>query len=309
MRVFDTHSDTISKILDTNESLLKNTADIDINRMMAYESYAQFFAAFIDIKYHPIAYQRCKDIIQKFNEEIEKNKDTISFCRTYADLQKSSMDNKVGAFLSIEGGECIRTMNDLEEFYELGVRCIALTWNKSNHIASGVGDNSPTYGLTEFGRDMVRYMNELGIIIDVSHLHESAFWDIARISSKPIIATHSNAKTICNHRRNLSDDQLCAIFEMGGVVGMNFYPLFLNDTRYATLEDIVSHAQHMMELGGEKQIGFGADLDGVDSLPIGFQSCMDYECIRNEFLKHNFGENVISDIEYNNFNRFLRNFA
>lgn len=305
MKIFDTHCDTISAVLDSGETLYDNTRHIDLKRIKAYEQYTQFFAAFIDPAYYSDPQKRCMDIIYKFYQEMERNQHLISFCRSGAEYIQTLKNKNAAAFLSIEGGECITDIQALERFYELGVRCIALTWNHTNHIASGVGDSSPQYGLTAFGKEVVRYMNRLGILIDVSHLHEKAFWDVLRVSDAPVIATHSNARAVCSHKRNLSDEQFRAVIQCGGCVGLNFYPPFLDDSGQADIMSIARHAAHFAELGGEKHIGFGADLDGVSSLPEGFYSCADYPEVEETFLHYGMDENFIFDIEYRNFERFL----
>lgn len=307
MQIFDTHCDTISRILDSGEGLYKNNAHIDIERMRKYSHYTQFFAAFIGTEYSTNAYRRCINIIDKFDEEIEKNKEYISFCRDYNDLEKSKKDKKISAFLSIENGECIDTVDRLYEFYERGVRAIALTWNHSNNIASGVMDENPSFGLTEFGREIVREMNKLGIMIDVSHISDKAFWEIMSITQKPIIATHSNLRSVCSSERNLTDEQFKAVVECGGCVGVNLYPPFLNDSGKATFDDIRKHIDKFLALGGEDSIGIGADFDGVDYLPNMINSCSDLKTLFETNLNFEYGQIVISKLKYGNFERLLRN--
>lgn len=306
MKIIDTHCDTISCLLDNGKGLYENNMHVDIRRMKHYDGYAQFFAAFIDPVYYKNARQRCFDIIQKLYSEIELNSNNILLCKNAYDYDKAINEQKIGAFLSIEGGECIPDINTLEYYYELGVRCIALTWNNTNHIAAGVMDDNPEFGLTEFGREVVSKMNELGILADVSHLHEKAFWDVVRVTKKPVIASHSNAKSICAHRRNLTDEQIREIINMHGYVGLNFCPDFLADGGNADILDIARHAEHFLELGGEKCIGFGADFDGIDKLPKGVGGCESYYDIEKSFLNYGIGQTVISNIEHRNFERILR---
>lgn len=306
MKIIDTHCDTISCLLDDNQGLYENRLHIDMKRMKQYEQYTQFFAAFIDPVYYDAPKQRCMNIIHKLYNEIDKNNQDIILCKSASDYNHA--ENKIRAFLSIEGGECITDIGALEEYYELGVRCIALTWNYTNALAAGVADNAPTYGLTNFGKEVVRKMNELGIFIDVSHLHERAFWDVLNITTTPIIATHSNAKAICPHRRNLTDEQFREIVRIGGYVGLNFYPSFLSPRNEANISDIARHAIHFMELGGEHNIGFGADFDGISTLPCGICGCQDYVSVEEQFLNYGADKTVISDIEYGNFERVLYKF-
>jgi membrane dipeptidase len=308
MKIIDTHCDTISCLLDSGKNLYKNNIHIDIDRMRHYDGYAQFFAAFIDPVYYKSARQRCLDIIKKLYNELDLNSDNILLCKNAYDYDEAMKEEKIGAFLSIEGGECIPDINTLELYYELGVRCIALTWNNTNHIASGVMENNPEFGLTDFGREVVSKMNELGILIDVSHLHEKAFWDVVRVTKKPVIASHSNAKSICSHKRNLTDEQFREIVNMGGYVGLNFCPAFLADGGNAGILDILRHAEHFLSIGGEKYIGFGADFDGVEKLPEGICGCESYYAIEKSFLNYGIGQTVISAIEHHNFERILHEY-
>ncbi len=260
MEFFDAHADTISELLDKNAELLRNDLHIDAKRLLAYPAYTQVFAAFIAPRYRDSAMERAEAIIEKFYAETQKC--GITVCKSYSDWENAKTPIK--AFLSLEGGEPIRTVEDLNKLYELGVRMIAPTWNFKNKIACGVMEKEDT-GLSAFGEKIVCEMNRLGIIIDVSHLSERSFWDVCRITKRPICASHSNSKSVKDNLRNLTDEQFVAIAKTGGVIGINFYPPFLGDS----IEDIVRHIDHFLSLGGEDNIGLGSDFDGVDCLPDG----------------------------------------
>ena len=239
---------------------------IDMERLCQYPSYTQVFAAFVAPEYRDCAMERTLCILEKFHREAAQN--GITVCKSYSDWENAKTNVK--AFLSIEGGEAISSLADLERLYELGVRMIAPTWNFRNHIACGVMESEDT-GLTPFGRELIREMNRLGIIIDVSHLSQKSFWDICDISQKPVCASHSNSRSVKNHPRNLTDEQFVKIKEMGGVVGINFYPPFLGDD----ISDATRHIERFLSLGGEDNIGLGSDFDGVDSLPGGMCGVQD----------------------------------
>lgn len=268
--IFDAHCDTISELLNQNKRLCKNDMHIDMERLSNYRSYTQVFAAFIDPVYKEIAMQRAEEIINNFYRETKEN--NITVCKSFSDWENAK--TPVKAFLSLEGGDPIESIEDLHKLYRLGVRMIAPTWNFSSKIACGICEKTDT-GLSEFGKATVAEMNRLGIIIDVSHLSPKSFEDIAKISRKPLCASHSCSKSLNGHIRNLTDEQFLKIKESDGVVGINFYPRFLGED----MSDIVHHINHFLSLGGEDNIGLGSDFDGVERLPCGIAGVQDMEKI------------------------------
>lgn len=268
MKIFDAHADTVSRLFDEEKSLSENDIHIDAVRLSAYESYTQVFAAFIAPEYKACAMERAKKMIARLYEEADGC--GITICKNYDDW--AAAGTKVKAFISLEGGEPISSVADVKELYDLGVRMLAPTWNYRNELACGVAEEDDT-GLTELGARVIREMNRLKIITDVSHLSEKSFWDVAKISQMPIVASHSNSRAVTNHRRNLTDAQFMKIKETGGCVGINFYPPFLGDE----IADVVRHIDHFIALGGEDNVGFGSDFDGVDALPCGIRGAEDME--------------------------------
>ncbi len=280
--VFDAHCDTLCIAADKGRSLRKNDAMIDFRRMSRYKSYTQIFACWIEPKYLPRALERGMKLIDTYYENPCNYKN-------------------IRTILSIEGGELISSVEVLRNLYRLGVRIIALTWNYSNHIASGADEKDTERGLTEFGKIIVNEMNRIGMYIDVSHLNDRSFYDIEKITNVPIIATHSNSRSICRHRRNLTDDMFKRIVRSGGCVGINFYPPFLNERNRADIDDIVCHIEHFMSLGGENSIGIGADFDGVDALPEGINGCEDVYKVFDRLLQLNYSEDLVEKISHKNF--------
>ena len=288
--IFDTHCDTLCCVLDDNKSLVKNDCHIDLERLEQYQSYTQVFACFIDPMYKSCAAERTMNLIDTFH-------------RSTANLPQN-----VKAILSIEGGEGIYSLAALRNYYRLGVRIAALTWNFSNHIASGAFGKDEAKGLTEFGKKVVNEMNALGMLIDVSHLNRKSFYDIAEITKMPIIATHSCSDAICPHVRNLTDDQFNIIKQSGGCVGINFYPTFLTDGGKCTVDDIVKHIDHFMELGGEDNIGIGADFDGVDCLPDGIGGAQDVYKVFDRLLQKGYTDEQIEKISHKNFEKIMEKY-
>ena len=287
--VFDAHCDTLCKMTDEGADFYENDCEVDLKRMRAYRSYTQVMACYIAPEYRKTARRR-----------------TLTLIDTYRRAVDNTDSGSVKTILSIEGGEGIETVADLEKYYSLGVRMAALTWNKSNHLAGGAHERDISRGLTDFGREVVRRMNELNMLIDVSHLNDRSFYDIAEISDLPIIASHSNSRAVCNHVRNLTDDMFKIIAKTGGCTGINLYPMFLTKTHHAVIDDIVRHIEHFMALGGENHIGVGADFYGVDGhLPDGISGCQDLYKLFDRLLQLNYTEEQVEKISHENFKRLF----
>lgn len=292
MKIFDAHADTPTRLLDKNKSLTRNDLHIDFERLSKNKS-VQAFAVFCDPKYKDTANERVMSVIENFIKEAEKCK--IHLIKNIADIE---MSDGVTGIITLENGDVIQAVCDVDKLKNLGIMMIAPTWNFRNHLACGVLEEEDT-GLTDFGEKVIKRMNELGILIDVSHLSEKSFWDVCKLSQKPVCASHSNSKTVCNHPRNLTDEQFLKIHDMNGCVGINFYPPFLGDN----ISCVVNHINHFLSLGGEDNIGIGSDFDGVDSLPLGIEGCQDMEKVIKMLP---YSTKVRKKIAYENFLRVLR---
>lgn len=197
----------------------------------------------------------------------------IKICKNYADLNNSIINKKLSVIMHIEGAEAIgNNLENLDTLYDLGLRSIGPVWSRPTLFAHGVPFKFPSSpdtgdGLTDLGKELIKECNKRNIIIDLSHLNEKGFWDIAKISQSPLIATHSNAHSICPHSRNLTDRQLSAIKDTGGIVGVNFAPAFLRtDGKMLTntnLDIILRHFDYLIEKLGDDKVGFGSDFDGA----------------------------------------------
>ena len=185
----------------------------------------------------------------------------IALCRTQAEIDAAVGRGQIAFVLAIEGAECVQDgVESLRVFYELGVRVMGLTWNQRNLLAEGVGEERAGGGLTELGRVFVQEANRLGIILDVSHLSVKSFWDLIDASEAPVIASHSNAKALCCHRRNLDDDQIRALAQKGGIVGVNAVPSFIDDDpQNASLERMLDHIDYIAGLIGQERVALGPD--------------------------------------------------
>ena len=193
----------------------------------------------------------------------------VALCRTMAEVDAAYAAGRIAFVLAMEGGEPVQDgIESLRVFYELGVRVFGFTWNQRNLLAEGIGEERAAGGLTELGREMVAEANRLGIVLDVSHLSVKSFWDMIEVSDAPIIASHSNAKALCGHRRNLDDDQIRALAAKGGVIGINGVAAFItDDPEHASLGKMLDHLDYIANLAGVEQLVLGPDF--VDYLRVG----------------------------------------
>ena len=291
LTICDIHCDTATKIYDNN-----------INLELSTLANTQFFAVFISPEYYKNPQKRCFDVINYMYNQINKNHKKITLCKDLHDIEKATSTNKISALLSIEGGEVIKELDDLEMFYNLGIRMITLTWNFDNHIA---GANGSEIGLSTFGKKVIEKMNELGIIADLSHASTKTFFDVLEITNKPIVLSHSNSYTICPHKRNVTDQQFQELIKNNGCLGINFYPDFLTNSKKAYISDIISHIEYFLSLGGENNISIGSDFDGVDYTANDVNSARDIYKIFNILSQKGVSDEIIEKIAYKNIYRVI----
>lgn len=291
--IFDGHCDTVLDIFNKKRSLGEKSdySHLDIPRMKKGGVNVQFFAAFIEEIYKPNAsLKRTLQLIDCIYQQIEKNKEEISIATDYEQIKNTIEADKIAAILSIEGGEALEgDLGVLRMLYRLGVRLLTLTWNQRNQIADGVGESQTGSGLTEFGFKVIDEMNKLGMLIDVSHLSETCFWEVIKRSKSPIVASHSNCYALCPHLRNLKDEQIKAIAEKGGIIGITFVPDFLtNEKRETTIKDVTEHIDYLVKRVGVDYVGLGSDFDGTKVLPLGLEGVDKITNITKELLKQGY---------------------
>ena len=219
------------------------------------------------------------------------------------------LKHQASTLLAIEeGGAIDGSLEALRMLYELGVRAITLTWSNRNDIADGINEEVTGGGLTVFGRSVVAEMNRLGMLVDVSHISTKSFWDVMQVTTKPIIATHSNAKTLCSHPRNLNDEQIKAIADNDGMIGITFAGQFLEeDYNNACIESVYRHIDYMLNLvGNDDHIGFGSDFDGISHPPYNIKGVQDYVPLVEYLSKKNYSEETIKKITHQNVLELLK---
>ena len=293
MRVFDAHCDTLDLLTDKN-SLYDCETHYNLKKAGLYDTHIQVAAIWIDSDIHDIS-KRTDSLIKRFEKETEN----VGVIKSANDLKSALGTNMI---LGIEGGEAIgKSVKNLQTLFDRGVRIITLVWNHDNEIAGCA--MSGEKGLTAFGGEIIAQMEKLGIMVDVSHLSERGFYDVVGAACKPFAASHSNSKKICNHFRNLTDDQFRCIIDTGGVAGINLYPEFLGEN--ADTDTVIRHIEHFMSLGGENNVGIGADFDGIDCLPKGICGTQDLEKIAEKLLKLKYTEDLVEKIMYKNMERIF----
>ncbi len=303
--VIDTHCDSASM---QSFCLDKSAGHLDLERMRAYAHWTQFFAIYTKTTLgETAAWQQCTAILENLKQQLKRNADKIVQVTNAAQITAAHESGKTAALISLEGAGPIGSdLSRIDVLYDAGVRCVSLTWNDANLFASGAGALHPKFGLTPLGVQAVEKLNTLGILVDVSHLSERAFWDVEAHSKAPFIASHSCAKKLCAHRRNLTDSQFAALMRAGGAVGINYYPMFLARRGDAATEDVVRHIEHFMALGGENHIGLGSDFDGIDCTPVDLCGVQDVHRIFERLAQLNYTQLQIEKIAGGNFYKVIQ---
>lgn len=307
MFICDCHCDTLTELYKKQTSLYSNDQHFDIKRQIELGGGLQFCAIFVpthEFRYYGgLRYTLC--LLDKYRQEIKKMQadgiDVLPVLTT-ADAA-DALNHKAATLLAIEeGGAIDGSLEALRCLYDLGVRAMTLTWSNRNDIADGINEAATGGGLTVFGRQVVQEMNRLGMLVDVSHIAPAGFWDVIETSSKPIIATHSNAKSLCSHPRNLDDKQIAAINKNDGLIGITFAGQFLEeDYNDACIDSVYRHIDYMLNLmGNDEHIGFGSDFDGISHPPYNIKGVQDYRPLIEYLQSKNYSDETIAKITHRN---------
>lgn len=303
--VFDLHCDTALKLMGGKTGvpadLRRNEFHIDLERASKLPGYCQCFACFttpgMKDWYHKSPVTIFEQELESVRRELERNSDMIAQAFTAQDVLDNQEAGKMSAILTIEGPAGIDfDPGMLELMYKVGFRITSLGWNEQNVLC---GSNKTGGGLTDLGREYIKEAQRLGMIIDVSHCSDEAFWDMIDCTQAPIIATHSNSRSVCGHSRNLTDDMFRAIVQTGGVAGFNQCAPFVGDK--PDLDTACDHFLRFMELDPDgKHIALGGDLDGCDELPAGFDGVQSYPALAQRLLERGLSDENLQDIFWNN---------
>lgn len=321
MKAFDLHCDTLDALAmrdsgpwaeqaaSSEGDLVHNNLALDTSRMAEAGAWAQCFAVFVpdDLSGYPgldplAFYRRVRDY---FKAQCGAHNDALAQVRDARDIEGILASGRVAALLTVENGSPVGDDLDVvDEWTEDGVKMVTLTWNGRNTIGSG---HDTSEGLSPFGRDVVRSLEERKIVVDVSHLNDEGFWDLMKVVKRPFAASHSNLRAVCGHRRNLTDDQFRAIAGMGGIVGINYYIDFVRDgangPSAVSFDDLSAHIERMLDLGGEHVVALGSDFDGCLP-PAWLSSCEQLPSFHQRIIEH-FGQDVARRLFFENAHEFF----
>lgn len=306
VKIIDTHCDVLYKLQQTKNLDFKNanTLQTNLKKLKSGNVKVQFFAIFLapNTPSDKVWEKTLKQINLFHSEILTKNPEMIHI-KKWKQINKLKT-HEIGAVLTLEGAESFgNDVQKLQQLYKAGILSIGLTWNKANLCADGVGEPRGA-GLTILGREVVMRNNKQQVLTDVSHLSEKGFWEVIELAHYPI-ASHSNTKKICNHPRNLSDEQIKALIEKDSQIHLVFYPPFIKEeTKEVNIRNVIEHIDHICSLGGEKNIGFGSDFDGIDHHVKDLEDASKYQNLINELLKY-YSVEQVHRFAYDNFINYL----
>lgn len=306
--MIDLHNDCIDMMISNpsyNFSIWNNTNHTDIPRLKFGEVDVQFFALWVNPNTYSNHYEHTLTMINKFNSIMTDNPLSIQQAYNMNEAVNIAEQGKIAAVIGVEGGHSIEnSLEKLENLYNAGMRYMTITWNNAldwaiphNH------QNTLTQGLSEFGRDVIRKMDTLGVIIDVSHVGIKTIQDILEVTTNPIIASHSGVRSITNNSRNLYDWQIQDIANSGGVIGVVFYPNFLTGTNNATITNVIQHINHIVNLVGIDYVAIGSDFDGIGRTPVGLENVSKFPNLTSALIQQGYSQNDVEKILGGNFRR------
>lgn len=294
---FDAHCDTLTKFNSLRQSSRNH---IDLLRLHHYAPAAQVMAIWAPPGFDgPMAFRR---IMLTVGRELKENSDLAVLCTSVEEADAAAKNDMVAVFLSVEGANLLRcSVAGLLDAYRRGVRMVTLCWNKDNRLCGSAMDTGA--GLTADGVRFVNACWEKGVAVDLSHASEKTFWDVMRIAKRPVLCSHSNAKSVCDHPRNLTDAQISAIVHNEGCIGLNLCPAFLGLGR--NMDAVLAHIDHFLCMDARENLCLGTDFDGIESLPEGIVGVESMEELYEQMLAHRFSEALVQDIFFHNLHRFL----
>jgi len=309
--VVDTHCDTLKCLLpeftcprdsmwddrsDIGMGVRSNLGHVDVPRLLDGGVDCQVFAVSSErsrTPTHPL--RTALEMIDRFYRECESC-GSLTPVTSHDEVLDAKREGMVAGLLSIEGADVIEgKIEMLRVFHRLGVRMVGLVHSIRNQLADGVTDRRTGGGLSELGAQAVEELDRLGMIIDISHINDEGFWDVLDHTKHPVIASHSNSRAVCSHPRNMTDEMIVALAENGGVTGMNFAPSFVHPEQ-ATLQGVVDHIDHIVELVGPDHVGLGSDFDGIPYTPVGLEDVTKMPGITEELVNREYSELDIKKI-------------
>jgi membrane dipeptidase len=346
----DSHIDTVQRVLVMGEDLGKrwDVGHVDIPRLRAGGVHAPFFALWTPVYFSGAeAVRRTLDLRDAMQSVLDSHSDKVELATTATDIKRIVKAGKIAVFLTVEGGHTIDDdLRVLRMYYQLGIRSMTLTHSRNNNWADSATDTPEHNGLTDFGRDIVREMNRLGMLVDLSHVSDKTFYDALAVTTKPVIISHSSMRAISDVPRNVTDEMLWALAKNGGVIGISFGEGFINpsdakalqqdietetnrsaltgralddhaaeDVRKlfgtrvkvaATVDDVANHIDHAVKIAGIDHVGIGSDYDGISGPPNGLDDVSKMPALIAVLLKRGYGKRALKKILGGNFLRVIR---
>ena len=313
--VIDLHCDTLMKIAKTGNLNENPKSHVSLSGLQAGGVKLQCFADFVPTGIFPKLIRKgatnlmFDKFYRNYQKMMEYHSDILFPVLGGADLDKAGVDGKIGILLTIEdGGVLGDKISNVKKYYDKGVRLVTLTWNHQNAIGypNSYDAEVMSKGLTAFGREVVTEMECLGMVVDVSHVSDGVFWDVAEMATKPFLASHSNSRAVCNHKRNMNDDMIRKLADKGGVMGLNLGPEFVGNVEGITrLEDITAQILHIRQVGGSDVLALGSDFDGIHG-QLDISGPQDWQKLEAALKKAGLSESELDKMWYANAERVLR---
>lgn len=304
MHLIDLHCDTLYKSVQNKISFSDKSLEVSLDNNM---NRLQCYAVWIPDELNGEQAEQLFNVAYSKLEE-QCNANNINLINNFSVMRKSIFSHNSSAIFTVENSKALNgEIKNVKRLADCGVKMMTLTWNAHNDVGDG-SDVDNANGITEFGKIVVSEMESNNIVVDISHASDKLFYDVAEISKRPFVASHSNSRAITNHKRNLTDEQFKIIVERKGLVGINFHNEFLShNPKKAKMTDILRHVDHLLEFGGENCLCFGSDFDGC-TLPKDIKGSSSMQQIFDMFLKHKYSESLINKIFYENALKFFENF-
>lgn len=310
MIVADAHCDTVLRALDGHDLTCDDPdCHVDAAKLRSGGLDFQVFALWASVSTLPKSGgERLLTLLAHLASFTSLASQTAAPAKAYSDFERNLSQSKTSIVVGIEGAHCLPPGEaSIDLCYDIGVRVITLCWNNSNWLATSAGQARDfPYGLTPLGRHAVRRMCERGIIVDLSHSSERTFWDVAQTCDRPFIASHSCAKGMRDHPRNLDDEQIRALAYANGVIGINFYRAFLTSGPSASIEDVIGHAEYIIGLVGDDHVCLGSDFDGIPAGPKGLESASRLPALIDRLIERGHPESTVRKIAGENLIRVFR---
>jgi len=269
MKIVDLHCDTISYLCSHPGSLANSQAQFDLVRARAADLVIQFMALFTMPGDSDSSLRQILKQTERFLAELEANSQTMYHVKHSGDLCSAENSEKIGCILHVEGGECLGTdMEILRILYHSGLRSMSLTWNHRNLLADGVGEGKSAGGLSRLGKEVVKEMSRLGMMLDLTHISPPSYYEALDFYPGPVLVSHANARALCPHWRNLDDGQLRILADHGGLIGITQVADFIKEG-HAGIDDMLDHIVYIADLVGVEHVALGSDFDGADNMVIG----------------------------------------